>query len=139
MTITLTPLFTMVAELEDPILVGNTPAGLRLIYEVASGSIDGERIRGKLKGKAAADWLTVGPDGIGTVDVRALIETDDAALVCIQYLGRVDASQGPGQPIRIAPRFETSDPRYAWLNVVQAVGRGELVGSTLTYEVASID
>jgi hypothetical protein len=33
-----------------------------------------------------------------------------------------------------APRFETGDERYAWLNKVQAIGKGRLDGTTLTYE-----
>lgn len=57
----------------------------------------------------------MGPDGTGTVDVRVLVETADGALVFVQYQGRVDLSAGMGAPIYIAPRFETSDPRYAWL------------------------
>lgn len=67
-----------------------------MIFEVESGRLEGDRIRAKLKGRAAADWLTVGPDGTGALDVRALVETDDGALVFIQYSGRVDASRrGP--------------------------------------------
>ena len=34
----------------------------------------------------------------------------------------------------VSPLFETGDPRYAWLNTIQAVGKGEFVGSNLHYE-----
>ena len=38
----------------------------------------------------------------------------------------------------VAPVFETGDPRYAWLNAVQAVGKGKLTlaadGGRLDYE-----
>lgn len=37
-----------------------------------------------------------------------------------------------------APTFEVSDDRYAWLNTVQAVGRGQLDGSRLVYELAEV-
>lgn len=129
------PLGTMVAELRPPKVLSRTPAGTRMIYEVASGSITGERLNAKLAGHSAADWMLVGPDGTGMLDVRSLIETDDGALIFIQYGGRVDLSEGTGAPLYATPRFETGDPRYAWLNKLQAVGKGTLRGSTLTYDL----
>jgi Protein of unknown function (DUF3237) len=112
----------------------DTPAGTRTIYEVAAGHIEGDRLNAKLAG-TAADWLVVGPDGTGTLDVRSLVETDDGALVFIQYHGRVDLGAGADAPLYATPRFETGDPRYAWLNKLQAVGKGALVQSTLTYQL----
>jgi uncharacterized protein DUF3237 len=134
MSLTLLPLATMTAELRPPKVLPQTPAGTRMIYEVASGTIDGERLRAKLCGVASADWLLVGPDGTGTLDVRSLVETDDGALVFIQYRGRVDLKE-PDAPLYATPRFETGDARYGWLNKVQAVGKGVLRGSTLTYDL----
>ena len=137
MAIELVPLCTMTAELRMPFVLKDTPAGERRIFEVRSGSIEGDRIKGAMKGTAAADWLVVGPDGTGTIDVRALVETDDGALVFIQYLGRVDVS-APDAPVYATPRFETGDDRYRWLNKIQAVGKGRFDGSTLTYELCEV-
>ena len=134
MTVELVPLATMTAELAAPFMLADTPVGNRVIFEVVSGTLEGERIRAKMKGNAAADWLRVGPDHTGTIDVRALVETDDGALVFIQYEGRVD-SDSPSGPIYIAPKLETGDDRYRWLNRVQAVGKGFFDGTTLTYEL----
>jgi Protein of unknown function (DUF3237) len=136
-SVELIPLCTFVAELAGPLTVGPTPAGERTIFEVESGAAHGPRLCGRLEGRSAADWLTVGPEGTGTIDVRALLKTDDGARVFIQYQGRVDATVARA-PIYIAPRFETGDLRYSWLNRVQAVGKGELVGRTLTYEVYEV-
>ena len=133
----LVPLATMTAELRQPFVLSDTPAGERRIFEVASGTIAGERISGTMKGTAAADWLLVGPDGTGTIDVRALVETDDGALVFIQYNGRVDVSV-PGAPVYSTPRFETGDDRYRWINKIQAVGKGHFDGTTLTYELCEV-
>ncbi|MEY2478303.1 MAG: hypothetical protein QOG87_3618 [Actinomycetota bacterium] len=137
--IELVPLCTMTAELRKPFVLRGTPAGDRLIYEVESGSISGERFDAKMCGQAAADWFTIGPDGTGTLDVRVLVETDDGAHVFIQYLGRVDTTT-PDAPIYSTPRFETGDERYLWLNKVQAVGKGILAenGTTLTYEICEV-
>jgi hypothetical protein len=134
MSLELLPLATMVAELRPPKVLPRTPVGTRMIYEVVSGHLDGERLRAKMSGVASADWLLAGPDGTGTLDVRSLVETDDGAMVFIQYRGRVDLST-PGAPLYSTPRFETGDPRYGWLNKLQAVGKGVLDGNTLTYEL----
>jgi hypothetical protein len=133
MTLELIPLATMTAVLEKPFVLDGTPSGGKWIFEVSSATFEGERVRAKLKGHAAADWLTVGSDGTGTLDVRALMETDDGALVFVQYSGRVDVSVGG--PTYATPRFETGDDRYRWLNKIQAVGKGILKGDTLTYEL----
>ena len=136
MTIELVPLMNATINLREPFLLPNTPSGTRLIVEVASATFDGERIRGKQKGVAAADWLTVGPDGTGTLDVRATLETDDGALIYSFYRGRLDVSQPLGSaPIYAAPLYETGDERYAWINKIQAVGKGTTDGQILEYEI----
>ena len=135
MSIELVPLTTFIVELADPVVLANTPAGTRVIVEMKDFHIDGERLRGRMRGRAAADWLTIGPDATGTIDVRATMETDDGAVVYVSYQGRRDFSQGMDAPIYTAPKFETGDERYAWLNRVQAIAKGTVSGSTLTYEV----
>lgn len=134
MTLELIPLCTIDVVLAEPIMVGDGPAGVRLIYEVQELTVEGDRLRGSMLGHAGADWVTVsGP--VGSIDVRITIETHDGAIVLAQYQGRTDLTGGPGNsPIYVAPRFETADPRYLWLNAIQAVGKGVLDGSRLRYE-----
>ena len=123
----------MVGVLRSPFVLADTPAGTRMVFELASGTVDGERLRGRLVGRSGADWMVVGPDGTGSLDVRLLVETHDGALVLVHYTGRVDTTV-PGAPIYATPRF-TAHERYRWLNRVQAVAKGTLDGSTLTYEL----
>lgn len=139
MTIELVPLCTIDITLRDEqVLVGAGPSGFRVVAEVASVTVEGDRLRGTHKGTAGADWLTL-VDGVATVDVRMTIETHDGALVYVTYTGRSDFSEGPeAHPIYSAPRFETGDERYAWLNLVQAVAKGQVSGSTVRYEVAEV-
>jgi len=138
-TIELVPLCTATITLKDPMLLPNTPSGMRTIIEVATAKLDGERLSGTMKGAAGADWATIGPDMTCTVDVRMTFETHDGALLFVTYGGRIDLSKGPGQsPVYAAPLFETGDERYAWLNRVQAVAKGKLDGPTLTYEIAEV-
>jgi uncharacterized protein DUF3237 len=133
----LVPLCTMWADLRVPHVMQSTPSGDRQIYEVEGGAIEGERLRATVKGRSNADWLVIGPGGVGTLDVRALAETDDGALIFIQYNGRMHASSPMG-PIYNAPRFETGDPRYDWLNRIQAVGKGRMEGMRLIYDVYEV-
>lgn len=129
----------MTAVLRKPFKLSKTPVGDRLIYEVESGEITGERLQGKMKGQSTADWLVIGPDGTATLDVRSVFETDDGALIFIHYTGRTDVSAGPGKaPLFAAPLFETGDDRYRWLNRVQAVAKGRLAGNTLSYELFEV-
>jgi hypothetical protein len=137
-TIELVPLCTFHVSLGEQIFVGEGPAGLRVIAEVDALEVRGERLSGRLKGRAAGDWLTV-VGTVGTLDVRFTIETDDGALVLVSYRGRMDLTDGPGgAPLYGAPTFETGAPEYAWLNLVQAVSKGTLAGNDLTYEVAEV-
>jgi hypothetical protein len=138
MTVELVPLCTFDAKLLPPHDLGKTPAGTRMIFDVDTGRIDGDRFSGKVKGQAAADWLTIGPDNIGTIDVRALVETDDGALVFVQYLGRVDLADTGERPLYISPRFETGDDRYRWLNKLVCVGKGKSDGKTIHYDVYEV-
>ena len=135
MAIELVPLCTLRIQLKPPIAAGAGPAGTRLIPEVASAQVKGDRLRGEMLGAAAADWLIVSPEGTGTVDVRMALQTDDGAVIFVQYNGRMNLSQGFQFPMTayVAPLFETGDERYAWLNGIQAVGKGIL------YEDLSLD
>ena len=126
MALNLEPLCTVHVQLKPPIEVGTGPSGTRVIFEAASGTFKGDRLSGELEGVLTGDWLIVGPEGTGTLDVRGTIRTDDGAVVLMQYNGRADVTNGLNPPIiaYVAPRFETGDERYAWLNRIQAVGKG---------------
>jgi hypothetical protein len=120
--------------LKDPIMVGSGPAGMRLVYEVGEAKATGERLSGTLLGAAAADWVVVNGTVV-TLDVRATLATDDGAAIYTHYSGRSTFSGDPADhPIYVAPLFETGDERYAWLNTIQAVGKGTLSGTDLRYE-----
>jgi hypothetical protein len=139
---------TMRGDLRQPAyVVGSVPLGQRMISEVAGGTFKGERLEGTLVGPAA-DWVLLGADGIGHVDVRITLKTTDDALIYMQYLGKLvfNASvgaalaQGKGTEFgdtyfMTQPRFETGSPDYAWLNSVVAVAEGRLVENGVEYNV----
>ncbi len=142
MSIELIPLCTATV---TPILaadLGITPAGRRLMVTIREAVCVGERLNAHLKADVSAgDWMIVGPDGTALIDIRLTFETDDGALIYVEYQGRRDFSQvyqGIDAPVYIAPRFETSDERYAWLNKIQAVGKGVVEGDSRIYEIYEV-
>lgn len=146
----LEPLLTIQADLAEPLDVGATPTGARRIFDIQGGTFEGPRLRGRVL-PSGADWLVVGSDGVGRLDVRATFETHDGALVYVQYPGIVvfegklaaaaatggETQFGDGH-FMITPRFETGDPRYAWLHRVVAVGQGRLLPSAVAYRVFEV-
>ncbi len=135
MTPTLVPLCSIDLEMGDMSVVGEGPAGLRVVAQVAGGTVSGERLSGTVLGPSTADWVVLSAAGVATVDVRATIRASSGALVYAAYGGRIDMSQGPGTaPIYVAPTFETGDAELARLNLVQAVGVGQLDGDRLHYD-----
>jgi hypothetical protein len=81
--------FTFTAVLNDAVPVGDGPFGTRRIREVLSGEATGDRIRGTV-GAGGADWLLVGPDGYGRLDVRLTLHTHDGADIYVQYFGLIE-------------------------------------------------
>ena len=129
MAIELVPLGTLRVQLKPPIVVGTGCAGTRVVFELAGVQLKGDRLRAEMMGAAAADWQLIGPEGTATLDIRATLRTDDDAIIFVQFNGKyaTDASQDLNlvrAPLYVTPRFETGDERYAWLNRIQAVGKG---------------
>jgi hypothetical protein len=121
MAIDLVPLGTATIQLQPFITLEGTPRGTRHIVELTDITIEGERLSAKQRGAAAADWLLVDSAGTGALDVR----------YCADLSGGLFAATAYATPL-----FETGDARYAWLNKIQAVAKGNIDESmVLTYEV----
>ena len=105
--------------------VGACPRGTRLTFPITGGVFDGDRLRGKVL-SGGDDWVIKRPDGVLELDLRITLETDDGALVHMTFEGIRDDT-APGAPyFRTLPRFETAEPKYAFLNRLLAVGTGEI-------------
>jgi hypothetical protein len=129
---------TFTATLKPPIPVGAGPIGTRMIYELSGGEITGDRLRATVLG--GGEWALIAHDGYLRVDVRAQARTHDDAFLYIQYVGLLEMNDhvmnalasGKGtdyadQHFYTNPRFETGDPRYAWLNTTFFIGEGHLI------------
>ena len=137
MAIELVPLATARIQLQPFITLETTPRGTLHIVELSDIRIEGDRLQAKQKGVAAADWLFMDQENIGTLDVRYCAETTDGAHLFVSYAGRVDLSAGLfASTIYATPLFQTGDPRYRWLNRIQTVAKGTVDQSMLlTYDV----
>ncbi len=136
------------AMLRPPLETGG-PFGARMIIEVIGGEFRaasggrGEVLTG------GSDWLLVGLDGWGRLDVRAQVRMEDGAIIYVQYLGVLEMNEAvtgalsngtatdfEDQYFRTNPRFETSDPKYAWLQQGLFVGQGRIIeGLGVQYNV----
>lgn len=117
--------------------VGAGTFGRREIYTVAHGSFEGPRLQGKLL-PGSGDAPLVDPNGVLRLDLCVTFQTDDGALIYLQGNGvwRSDPAQ-PSRPegepadygdmyIMAAPRFETGDERYKWLNEIVCVAESKM-------------
>ena len=144
-------LFTITMKLPPTLELGDTPAGTRRVFTVSGGEFVGDRIRGEVLPQASSDLLLVRADGSSQQDVRLILRTDDGALILMTYRGVRHASpevneriaRGERVPasnyyLRTAPFFETSSPKYGWLNKIVSVAVGERLSDGVKYEVFEI-
>jgi len=117
-------------------LLGKTPLGDRRIVPVTGGTFEGPKLKGSVE-PGGSDWILLRPDGALQLDVRLTLRTEDGALIGMSYRGyrhgpaavierlnRGEAVDPSEYYFRIAPFFETSSPRYDWLNRVIGLGLG---------------
>ena len=121
------------AELSEPELIGDIPEGTRTTFYIKGGTIEGPNIRGKVR-PVGADWFVMRRDGVGQLDVRATIETEDGELVYVCYYGLADLSSGEPK-LFTNPIFRTASEKYAWLNGTFAVAVGAAGENSVSYSV----
>ena|SRR5579862_86075 len=127
-------IMSFIATLGNRERIGPVPEGMRVNVAITGGEVTGPKVFGKLA-SGGGDWITVRRDGIVMLDVRATIETREGALIYLTYTGISDLGEnGYDQfataarrrtALRIAPRFQTSDPNYLWLNRLHCLGVGQ--------------
>jgi hypothetical protein len=146
-------LFELEADLNAPQVVGPVLSGTRIIFPVISGTVKSQKINGKVL-PGGGDWGMVLDSTTFKLDVRATIETDDGAMIYVSYSGYIhtDAKKfamllaGKGNELnpadyyfRTNPVFETSSPKYAWLNHTIAIGVGNIpAAGKVAYRVYAI-
>jgi hypothetical protein len=129
-------LLDLVLEPRTPSDVGS-PGVNRLIVEVAGGSFEGPKLKGTIAGPSG-DWIVQRPDGSSVLDVRLLLQTDDAQKIYMSWRGISYTPKGGAQYARIVPLFETGAAKYAWLNDIVSVGVHRPMPGRVAYRVFQI-
>jgi hypothetical protein len=128
-------LFEINAEIAPPILIPDTPDGTRVIVHVTGGKFEGPRLKGTVLA-SGADWFLLRADGIGVIDVRIVLKTDDDENIYMTYTGRGKMGATGLTAISTAPLFAASTKgKYAWLNGVQGFAEGETTPGGVRYKV----
>src|SRR5262245_65984298 len=105
--------------------VGAIPHGTRVTFPITGGSVEGERLRGKVL-PGGDDWTVKRPDGVVELDLRVTLQTDDGAYIHMTFERIRDDGARPAPYFRTVPRFETAEPKYAFLNRLLAIGAAEI-------------
>jgi hypothetical protein len=143
-------LFTLSASVIRLHDVGPVPSGTRHVDLLGPGTFEGPRLRGEVL-TGGVDMKTIRDDGAVIPNVRLVLKTDDDALIFMHYTGvrcgppEVMARIAAGEIVdaseyyhRSTPYFETSSPKYAWLNRIVSVGIGWRKADRAGYEVFEI-
>jgi hypothetical protein len=120
----------------EPEVIGQVIEGLRVNVYYAGGTVNGPRVSGMFR-PVGAGRAVLRPDGIATLDSRATIETDDGALIEMHHDALIEFGEDGFQNalrgdwpdrmlLRGAPRYESADPRYAWLSRLQCIAVGDI-------------
>ena len=120
----------------------------RQFWQMERATLEGQRIHATTP-SPGIDWFTPHHDGFGRPHVRIPFQTNDGAVVLLEYRGIVHASsaftkavasnqatQWDDQYMRMAMMFETDSSRYQWLTESLFIARGRLLAAfSLEYEV----
>ena len=128
--------------IEPPRIIGPTPEGIRVTWNAKSGTAVGPRLSAKVL--QGADWMEIRSDGVGKIDVRAILETGEGARIITTYSGVMDwgadgydaflaKSLPKSLPSWTTQRFLTADPTYSWLNRLQGVSVGRVFLEEMNY------
>jgi hypothetical protein len=149
-TLRLEPLFIFQIEVKPPSIIGATPGHDRRIGEIAGGSFEGEKLRGKIL-SGGSDWQSLRADGATTLNVRLVMQTDDGELIAMTYLGmrhgpkevldrivRGESVSPTEYYMRATPYYETASQKYGWLNRIVSVAYGHRMAGGAIYQVFQV-
>jgi len=91
----------------------------RRIVRVMGGRFWSVELNGTIL-EGGGDWQHIRRDGVVEIDTRYTLQTNDGALIYLTNQGLRD-----GAYMRTFSKFETADPRYAWVNKRLFVSNGQ--------------
>ena len=132
---------------EDP----PTEAGTKIIYPITGGTITG-KINGKFLPIGADFGTLISPTNF-RLDVRGIIQTVDSVTIYVTFTGYIysDAetfnllSSDKAKEVspdkyyfRVNPIFETTSPKYDWLNHTISIGIGTVTENGVSYKIYAV-
>jgi len=125
-------------------VVGVMPDSLRINWHVIEGTFVGPGVEATIV-PGATDWSRIRKDGVGTVNVQAILETHTGARIYARYGGLFDLGADgyaralrdefdPFPPVVVTPVYATADEQFEWLNRAQCIGVGRVDMRTLRLE-----
>ena len=146
----LAPLMKLIVRVGAPVEIGKGLTGVRRIFNAVGGEFEGDRLRGKVL-PGGGEWFLQSDEGLGQPDVRLLLQTDDGAPIYVRYTGVLDFNEAAmtalsegrstnfGDNLFLTQvRFESSEPRYAWLSKTIAVGEGRMHPDCVEYAIYEV-
>lgn len=113
--------------------IGPLPGGGYVgLVTIASGTISGPRMQGKVVPHSGGDWATIRADGIVEINAQYVLETSDGTLIHMRNCGYVVPKSATAAPedstptyFRLCPTFRTPAGPFDWLMRTVIVGSGE--------------
>ena len=126
-----------------------TPRGQRMLLAARSGRFEGPGLAGDVL-PGSADWLSVGDDGVGRIDVRAVLRTDQGDHIGLSVTGRAVLGEHTARflagervtadeaYLRTHPLFETASPAHAHLNGLATVAWCDIALTGIRYRIYAV-
>jgi len=110
----LIPVARLHVTLAPPLTIGDSRGGMRDVIPIAGGTIEGERLAGRVV-PGGADWAITRADGLAEVWARYTIETHDGVLVMVTNSGLARQTAEGRWVGHTVPVFEVGAAAYRWL------------------------
>lgn len=115
-------------QIDPPLIVGETPHGIRRIIPITGGTVEGPQLKGTII-SGGADWQILRKDGVTEIEAHYQFKTSDNVLIYIKNFGLRVASpevaerlakgehvHGSEYYFRSFPKFEAPKGEYEWMN-----------------------
>jgi hypothetical protein len=123
------------ARVSPLVSLGEGPYGERRYVPIVGGEVEGEDLSGEVLA-GGTDWQILRRDGTLDISAQYVLRTSDGVLIEVESRGfrhgpaEVMARLAKGEPVspggyyfRTALRFQTSAPKWHYLNSVLAIGK----------------
>jgi hypothetical protein len=97
----------LLVEVDEPIVVGETPEGLRRIIPILGGGVSGPRLEGEILA-AGADFQMFRSNGVTVLEARYVLRTSDGAVIAVNNVG---LRRGPPDAMARLAAPKSSIPR----------------------------